>query len=159
MQRSFALIGLVLLMSGCSAMQEAQHAADVACAQQGQRALLADVRQDSTLFVVTKAHAKYVCVSPSRVARLPAPFDVEVLMDTTLGGAGILTVAPGSVADKAGLEPNDIVLTFAGTPVTRAADLQAAIVAVPRCGKAVIMVRRAYHETFLAASEGSGASL
>lgn len=70
-------------------------------------------------------------------------------MDATLGGVGILTVAPGSVADKPGLEPNDIVLTAAGTPVTGAADLQAATRAVPRGRKAVIKVRRADHETFL----------
>jgi membrane-associated protease RseP (regulator of RpoE activity) len=150
MKRIFALAGFVLLASGCAA-QKAEEAAGDACAQQGKRAFLAEVRQVGMSAIVVSEHARYLCVSPEEVAHLPAPFDAEVLMVSNLGGVGILSVAPGSVADRAGLEANDVVQAFGGTPVARAADLQSAISQVSPGGEAILKVRRAGQDRTLTA--------
>lgn len=61
-----------------------------------------------------------------------APFSEKEAHDLGLpngGGALIQSVADGSAADKAGMEPNDIVVEFNGQPVRSSADLIAMVVA------------------------------
>jgi S1-C subfamily serine protease len=150
MQRIFVLALLVFMSSGC-AMQKAERQADDACAAQGKRAFLADVRQSGVLSMTVSAHAQYLCVSPNEIAHLPRPFDAEVLLATNIGGVGIMSVTPGSVADGAGLKPNDIVQEFAGAAVATAVDLQSAIAKMSPGSQAIMMVRRGGQDTVLTA--------
>jgi S1-C subfamily serine protease len=149
MRRYLGVIMLVLLTSGC-ATEEAQRESDQACAAQGKRAFIAELTESGALVTVS-AHARYLCVAAAEIAHLPPPFDVEVLLLTRFNGVGILSVTPGSIADKAGLKANDVVTTFAGTKVARAADLQAAVALAAPGSQAVIKVRRAGRETELTA--------
>jgi membrane-associated protease RseP (regulator of RpoE activity) len=149
MRRCLGLMMLVLLTTGC-ATEEATRDSDQACAAQGKRAFVADLRESGTLITVS-AQADYLCVTPEQIAHLPPPFDVEVLLVTRFSGVGIMSVTPGSVAAKAGLKANDLVTRVNGLPITRAADLQAAVALIPEGGTALIQVRRAGHQTELTA--------
>ena len=149
MQRCLGLLMLVLLLSGC-ATQEAQTQSDDACAAQGKRAFIANL-QESGKLVTVRAHADYLCVSPEEIAHLPPPFDVEALLLTRFNGVGILSVAPGSIAERAGLKANDVVTGIDGTPILRAAELQSAVALKRPGSEAVIKVRRAGRETELTA--------
>jgi len=140
---------LVLLTSGC-ATDEAQFQSDSACAAQGKRAFIANMQESGTL-VTVKAHADYLCVGPEEIAHLPPPLDVEALLVTRFNGVGILSVTPGSVAEKAGLKANDVVTAFNGAPIARAADLQSAVSQVAPGNQAIITVRRSGRETELTA--------
>lgn len=149
MQRCLAFMILVLLTAGC-ATREAQTQSDDACAAQGKRAFIANL-QESGKLVTLSAHADYLCVSPQEIAHLPPPFDVEALLLTRFDGVGILSVAHGSIPEKAGLKANDVVTGFAGTPILRAAELQAAVALMRPGSEALIKVRRAGRETELTA--------
>jgi hypothetical protein len=149
MQRCLGFLALVLLTSGC-ATDEAQRQSRDACAAEGKRAFITNLKE-SGLLVTVSAHADYLCFAPSEIAHLPPPFDVEVLVLTRFNGVGIMSVGPGSIAEKAGLRANDVVTAFAGTPVVRAVDLQAAVALMPPGSHAVITVRRAGRETGLTA--------
>jgi S1-C subfamily serine protease len=57
-------------------------------------------------------------------------------------GAGILSVAPGSVADKAGIKTGDIVSEFAETPIANARQLNSYIGRMSPGALAVVKLRR-----------------
>jgi S1-C subfamily serine protease len=149
MQRYLGLLVLVLLTSAC-ATEEAELQSSNACAAQGKRAFIADM-QESGVLVTVSAHADYLCVGPEEITHLPPPFDVEALLVTRFNGVGILSVTPGSIAEKAGLKANDVVIAFAGKPIVRAVELQTAVAMMAPGGEADISVRRSGRVTDLIA--------
>jgi S1-C subfamily serine protease len=58
------------------------------------------------------------------------------------GRSFIFAVTPGSVADKAGLKPNDIVYEFAGRSIALATDLRVAVDSMSPGDQAPIKLRR-----------------
>ncbi len=71
-----------------------------------------------------KVRRAYLGIS-SQGARLPAP--LAAALDGQESGLLIVSVEPGSPADQAGLLIGDILVAFAGTPVTDTDDLQASL--------------------------------
>ncbi len=57
-------------------------------------------------------------------------------------GALVVTVLPGSAAEKAGLKPSDVILAFNGTEVGRSQELPPLVGAVPPGGRATLTVSR-----------------
>ncbi len=51
----------------------------------------------------------------------------QQLQLTPSSGAYVVSVEPGSPADKAGIQANDVIVSFNGTPITSASDLTTAI--------------------------------
>ena len=71
-----------------------------------------------------KVRRAYLGIS-SQGARLPAP--LAAALDGQVSGLLIVSVEPGSPADQAGLLIGDILVAFAGKPVTDTDDLQASL--------------------------------
>ena len=83
-----------------------------------------------------------LCVGPDEITHLPAKFGADAVSASNIGGVGIFAVVTGSAADKAGLKPSDIVAEFAGTQVSNAPALAAAIERTAPGDRAVIKLRR-----------------
>jgi len=65
--------------------------------------------------------------SGSAAATGPAPWIGVQMESLPVGGAVIVTVAPGSPAEAAGLEPGDVITTIDNRPVSGAADVTSAL--------------------------------
>jgi S1-C subfamily serine protease len=88
------------------------HDAQDSCAKQGKKAFIFDAKQSGIPLVIESASAMVLCVGPDDATHLPESFGAEAVSAANFTGAGILSVAPGSVADKAGIKANDIVIEF-----------------------------------------------
>jgi S1-C subfamily serine protease len=75
-------------------------------------------------------------------SHLPPTFGADAVSASNFQGAGILSVTPGSTADKAMIKPNDIVYEFAGHTVTSAAELRLEVDSMSSGEEAVIKLRR-----------------
>jgi len=71
-----------------------------------------------------------------------ATFGADAVSASTFNGAGIISVTPGLIADKAGIKANDIVYEFAGRPIERARNLAAAVDSMSPGTEAIIKLRR-----------------
>src|SRR5262249_3098414 len=88
------------------------------------------------------ASAMVLCVGPEDVVHLPATFGADAVSAANFKGAGIVSVTPGSVAAKALLRPNDIVVEFAGHPIESAAELRLQVNSTSPVDRPTIRVRR-----------------
>jgi serine protease Do len=83
-----------------------------------------------------------LCVGPEDTIHLPPVFGADAVSADNFHGAGILSVTPVSVADKAGRKPNDIVAEFAGRSIALATDLRVAVDSMSPGDQALIKLRR-----------------
>jgi serine protease Do len=73
---------------------------------------------------------------------LPRNFGADAVSASNFHGAGIFSVTPGSIADKAGLKPNDIVYEFAGRSIVLATALRVAVDSMSPQDQALTKLRR-----------------
>jgi S1-C subfamily serine protease len=132
-QLTWVLALLGLLVSGC-VVQQANEQARSTCAAKGRTAFLVEARLDP-------GDVRFLCVSANTITHLSS-FGADVIWTDDIDGVGVVAVSPGSIAGKAGVQPNDVVQEFAGRHVAGAAELQAALVQVPTGSQAIIKVRR-----------------
>jgi S1-C subfamily serine protease len=141
MKQISALSLLALLVSGC-ATQMVEKSANDSCAAQGKKAFIFDSKQSGIPLFIESASAMVLCVGPDDVTHLPPIFGADAVSASNFHGAGIFSVTPGSVADKAGLKPNDIVYEFAGRSIALATDLRVAVDSMSPGDQAPIKLRR-----------------
>jgi|ERR1700733_951456 len=141
MKHIFALGLFALFVSGCATQMVEKNAND-SCAAQGKKAFIFDAKQSGIPLFVETASAMVICVGPEDVTHLPMIFGADAVSSSNFKGAGIFSMTPGAVADKAGLKPNDIVYDFAGRPIDRARDLGVAIDSMSPGDQALIKLRR-----------------
>jgi S1-C subfamily serine protease len=132
---------LALMISGCATQMVEKNAND-SCAAEGKKAFIVDEKQSGIPLVIESASAKYLCVGPDDVTHLPANFGADAVSASNFHGAGIFSVTPGLIADKAGLKPNDIVYEFAGRSIVLATDLRVAVDSMSPQDQALIKLRR-----------------
>jgi predicted metalloprotease with PDZ domain len=132
---------VALLLSGC-ATQMVEHNAKESCATEGKKAFVVDLKQSGIPLFLETASAKVLCVGPDDITHMPADFGADAVSASNLHGAGIFSVTPGSVADKAGLKPEDVVYEFAGRSIARATDLRVAVDSMSPGDEALIKLRR-----------------
>ena len=92
--------------------------------------------------MIESASAMVLCVGPDDLRHLPDTFGADAVSAGKLNGAGIFSVSPGSVADRATLRAGDIVYEFAGTPIANARELRSYIDRVASGQKSEIKPRR-----------------
>jgi hypothetical protein len=131
----------VPFVSGC-ASQMVEHDANESCAKQDKKAFLFDAKQSGIPLFIESASAMVLCVGPDDITHLPTIFGADAVSASNFHGAGIVSVMPGSVADKAGVKPNDIVYEFAGRAIDRATDLRVAVDSMSQGDQASIKLRR-----------------
>src|SRR5262245_49411143 len=131
----------LLLILGCAAQMVEKDAND-SCAKQGKKAFIFDAKQSGVPLFIESASAMVLCVGPDDVVHLPATFGADAVSAANFKGAGIVSVTPGSVAQKAALKPNDIVVEFAGHPIESAADLRLQVNSTASGDQAAIRLRR-----------------
>lgn len=141
MKNVLRVISLAWMVCGC-ATQMVEHNAEQSCKSQGKKAFMFDAKQSGIPLVIESASAMVICVGPDEVTHLPESFGADAVSGSGFTGAGIVTVAPGSVADKAKVKANDIVMEFAGSPIVNARELGSYIERVPAGGQAVVKLRR-----------------
>lgn len=132
---------LSLFVVGCAAQMVA-HDANDSCAKQGKRAFIFDAKQSGIPLFIDSASVMVLCVGPDDVVHLPVTFGADAISAANFKGAGIVSVTPESVAAKALLRPNDIVVEFGGHPIESAADLRLQVNSTSPGDRAVIKVRR-----------------
>ncbi len=111
MKKFLCVASFACMLCGCAAQMVAHDAQD-SCAKQGKKAFIFDAKQSGIPLVIESASAMVLCVGPDDATHLPESFGAEAVSAANFTGAGILSVAPGSVADKAGIKANDIVIEF-----------------------------------------------
>src|SRR3984885_12074754 len=116
MKHIFALGLFALFVSGCATQMVEKNAND-SCAAQGKKAFIFDAKQSGIPLFVETASAMVICVGPEDVTHLPMIFGADAVSSSNFKGAGIFSMTPGAVADKAGLKPNDLVYACAGRPI------------------------------------------
>jgi S1-C subfamily serine protease len=141
MNKISALGLLVFLVCGC-AMQMVEKNANDSCARDGKRAFIVEAKQSGIPLLIESASAMVVCVGPDDVIHMPAIFGADAVSASNLHGAGIYSVTQGSVADKAGVKPNDVVYEFAGRSIALATDLRVAVDLMSPGDQALIRLRR-----------------
>jgi hypothetical protein len=141
MKHIFALGFFALFASGCATQMVEKNAND-SCAAQGKKAFIFDAKQSGIPLLVESASAMVICVGPEGVTHLPTIFGADAVSSSNFNGAGILSVTPGAIADKAGLKPNDIVYEFGDRPIDHARDLGVAIDSMASGDQALIKLRR-----------------
>ena len=126
--RVFVASGLVVLVviSGC-ASQMTREKAKEHCAAQGKRPFIAEAEQQGVPLFIESANVLFYCVGPDDILSTPAAFGAQIVGGADLHGVGVMTVSPGSIADKAGLKAGDILYEYAGRSITRPAELQTGI--------------------------------
>jgi membrane-associated protease RseP (regulator of RpoE activity) len=114
--------------SGCVVV--VKHQATKSCASQGKQVFFLSAHEDGIPLVLDSANAQYLCIDPDDAVHTPAKFGADVLWDPgAFKGLGIVSVVPGTIAGKAGIEPNDILYAYDSKPISRPADLESAIAA------------------------------
>jgi hypothetical protein len=141
MKRHAAGCLLALALSGCAALMVEKDAND-SCAKQGKKAFIFDAKQSGIPLFIESASAMVLCVGPDDITHLPPVFGADAVSASNFRGAGIVSVTPGSVADKAGLKTNDIVYEFAGHPIALPADLRVEVNSMSAGDQAVLKLRR-----------------
>lgn len=141
MKQIYALGLLMFFVAGC-ATQMVEKSANDYCAKQDKKAFLFDAKQSGIPLFIESASAMVLCVGPDDVTHLPTIFGADAVSASNFHGAGIFSVTPGSVADKAGVKPNDIVYEFAGRSIDRATDLRVAVDSMSTGDQAIIKLRR-----------------
>ena len=101
-----------------------------------------DAKQSGIPLFIESASTTYLCVGPDDVTHLPPIFGADAVSAANFHGAGIFSVTPGSIADKAGLKVNDIVYEFAGRSIALATDLRVEVDSMSPGGHALIKLRR-----------------
>ena len=149
--KTIILIGsCAWLMCGC-ATQMVEHDANKSCADQGKKPFIFNSRQNGIPLVLESASAMVLCVGPEDITHLPDSFGADAVSAGNLNGAGIFSVSPGSVADRAAIKSGDIVYEFAGTSISNARELRSYIDRVPTGQLAVVKLRRKGRELEVAA--------
>ena len=139
--RILGLLGSCIL-AGC-ASQMAQENLKERCAKDGKQLFLVDTSQKGIPVMIESATAYGLCYGPDDVVQLPDRFGAGVIRgSTSLKGVGVVSVSPGSAADKAGLKASDVIYEFGGHPVSRSLDLRSAIEATPAGEQAAVKFRR-----------------
>jgi S1-C subfamily serine protease len=128
------------IASGC-AMDMLQQDAKNMCAAKGKKPFLADAQQSGIPLMIESAHAQVYCFGPDDITHVPS-LGTDVIWISSLDGAGVVSVTPGSVAQKAGLRPNDVIEQFADTPITNRAAFLSIVENAAPATVAVIKVRR-----------------
>ena len=146
MKNVFVFTGLLVSIAVCGcAMQLVKEDMNKHCADQGKRAfVLESEHQGIPLFplFIESANAMYYCVSPEQIKSMPGAFGADVVEGADFKGVGVMTVQPGSIADKAGLKAGDVVYEYADLPISRAGDLRTAIDGTAQGDRAPIKLRR-----------------
>ncbi len=146
MRKIFAVGILVLTGTGGCAMQMAKEQAGDRCTEEGKQPFVLDARHNGIPLLIEAASVEMMCVGPEDIEHIASAFGVDVIGGPRLHGVGIVAVAPGSVADKAGIKFNDVIYEYAGHTISTPSDLQAAIEDSPRSGLIPIKLRRKGHE-------------
>jgi membrane-associated protease RseP (regulator of RpoE activity) len=141
MQQGYVVGLLSLLVAGCAA-QMVEHDVNASCAKQGKKAFIFDAKQSAIPLLIDSASAMYLCVGPEDVVHLSPAFGADAISASTFKGAGIVSVIPGSVAAKALLKPNDIVVEYGGHTIESAAELRLQVNSTSAGDQAVMSVRR-----------------
>jgi hypothetical protein len=141
MKQIFALNLLALLVSGCATQMVEKNANDTFKAQ-GKKAFIFDSKQSGIPLFIESASAMVLCVGPDEVTHLSTTFGADAVSASNFDGAGILSVTPGLIADKAGIKANDIVYEFAGRPIERARNLAVAVDSMSPGTEAINKLRR-----------------
>jgi len=135
------VISLAMLVCGC-ATQMVKHNAEESCKSQGKKAFIFDAKQNGIPLVIESASAMVLCVGPDDVTHLPETFGADAVSASNFSGAGILSVAAGSVADKTGIKAGDIITEFAGSPITNSRELRSYVDRVSPGTQAIVKYRR-----------------
>ncbi len=152
METVAAFIGIALLVTGCAAAKRVENKANDICAAKGKKAFLFNTSSEHVVpLLYDYASAEVLCVGPDDATHMPAIFGADAVSSSMLNGVGIVAVAPGLIADKAGLKPGDLVYEFTGRSVTKSAELQSAIEQMPAGDQAVIKLRRKNQEMTITA--------
>ena len=91
------------------------------------------------------------CVLPNQVVRTTEAFGTILLADIDIKGAAVLKVTPDSIAGRAGLMHQDVVVNYAGRAIENAAGLRDAVADTPAGSRVVIKLHRNQQETVLTA--------
>ena len=140
------VLGLVVL-AGCATPE--QRAQDF-CAAKGKEFVTFE-GSDSPKNKESATTAYGACVNPNRLVRTNDAFGALLVAGRDVRGAEVLKVAPGSIADHAGLQHQDIVVTYSGHPIESAADLQKAVSETAPGSRVVIKLHRDELEQILTA--------
>lgn len=136
-----ALNLMAFLVSGCATQMVEKNANDT-CKAQGKKAFIFDSKQSGIPLFIESASATFLCVGPDDITHLPTTFGADAVSASNFNGAGIISVTPGLIADKAGIKANDIVYEFAGRPIERARNLAVAVDSMSPGTEAIIKLRR-----------------
>lgn len=113
-------------LTGC-ATQMVHDDAVKHCTEQGKQTFFVSTEHQGVPLLIESANATYYCYSPEQVSKMPGPFGVDVLDGLDLKGVGVVAVAAGSIADKAGIRAGDIIYALSDLPISRCGDLRTAI--------------------------------
>jgi predicted metalloprotease with PDZ domain len=145
-----AAIAITSTVSGCASQMVERNAKD-SCAKQGKKAFIFDAKQNGVPLFIESASAMVLCVGPDDATHLPQSFGADAVSASNFTGAGILSVAAGSVAEKAGVKSGDIVVQFGGNPITNARELESYIERVSSGAEVVVKLLRNGKEVVLTA--------
>lgn len=105
------------------------------CATEGKQTYILNEQDGS-------APVRMICIQPNQLVRIPSPFGVDLLASVNIKGAEVLKVAPGSIAQRAGIKYSDVVFEFGGQSIGTASDLQAAVATTQAGQQVLIRFRR-----------------
>ena len=142
---ALAALTILLATSGCDAMRHAEESAHEQCARQGKQAVILD-RQKNADGLVSTAAVTVTCIDPKYVVYTTDAFGVQLYADPRIKGALVVSVTPGSIADKAYLKVEDEIYEFGGAPIGSAAELRSAVQAAPAGQQILIKFRRTQYE-------------
>jgi S1-C subfamily serine protease len=123
--RAATLLG-ALSIAGCATQMVQQQARD-ACQKQGKQALVVNQQHSGIPLLIESAGATYYCVRPDQVVHTRDAFGVDAVSVPDLPGAAVLSVAPASLAARAGLQSGDAIYQYAGRTIGNAGELQQAV--------------------------------
>ena len=141
MNKIILIASIGCLVCGCATQMVEKNARD-SCASQGKKAFIFDAKQTGVPLLIESASAMVLCVGPDEMTHLPESFGADAVSASNFVGAGILSVAAGSVAEKAGIKAGDIVSEFAGTPIENARELSSYIDRLPPGAQPLVKIRR-----------------
>lgn len=142
---AIAALGILVAVSGCDPMRDAEQSAHQACAKQGKQAVILD-EQSHDSGLTRKAAVTLVCVEPQYLVHTTDAFGVVLYANERVKGAVVVGITPGSIADKAYLKVEDVIYEFGGTAIGSAAELRTAVQAVPAGHQVLIKFHRTQYE-------------
>jgi len=112
----------LFVLSACDSMQLAEEAAHERCAKEGKEPMILDRQR-----IHNSAALTIICIDKKQVVHTTDTFGVDTLTDLDTLGATVISVAPMSIADRAGVKVRDVIYEYAGKRIGTAKDLRSAV--------------------------------